>query len=233
MISERRTQDERYAQAMHSSDLAPLADRRVDVDYLIAAGLIKEGLGAKLYRLASEWDLAAGDWKLARRHLRQVESQALQIRRNAAKHPKEAEVLLAEADRLMQQASNEATTAKALALVHLKSLRSAREGLGEFACWHATRTRFMEPDTVVVKLAGQALNLWLDGVCNVCHGTMRTGLFSGPRPLCGACGATGRAHYSLNRGEPHQAFVRALLLQMDMRVERVDRQMRRYLRQGG
>lgn len=47
---------ERYSKATESSDLRVRAERRGDVDALIAAGWIKDGLGPTLYRLLVEFD---------------------------------------------------------------------------------------------------------------------------------------------------------------------------------
>ena len=229
-MTDLRTLDERYSRAMHSADLMPVADRRVDVDYLIAAGMVKEGMGTKLYRLASEWDLAAGDYRLAMRHMRAVELQALQVQRNARKYPAEADMLLREADRLIAQAKTEATTAKALAMVHLKSLREASDAVRGYALWLAVYRRFHEPSGVVKDLAAKALQLWLDAVCSACQGRGFNGGFNGPKIMCTACGNTGRAHWQLSKREPHAAFIRMLLAEMDLKTHRVEQAMRRMLR---
>jgi hypothetical protein len=231
MIADARTLDERYARATHAADLKPAAERRVDVDYIIAAGFAQESLGTKLYRLASEWDLAAGDYRLASRHVRTLEAEASQIQRNLRRAPaQDAEALLRKVDDLISEARDTAVTAKAMALVHLKTLQSTADALGEFANWHATKTAFMEPPAAVNGLASRALRLWLDATCPACQGRGFNGGFNGPKVLCPTCSATGRAHHSLNRREPHAAFVRSLLAQMDRKVEIVDRQMRRWLR---
>jgi hypothetical protein len=47
---------ERYARAIESSHLEPEAERRCDVDILIAAGWVKEGLGTTLLRARIEFD---------------------------------------------------------------------------------------------------------------------------------------------------------------------------------
>lgn len=47
---------ERYQRATHSSHLR-LQEQRGDVDYLIAAGWLRDGLGALMYRLRQEFDL--------------------------------------------------------------------------------------------------------------------------------------------------------------------------------
>ena len=51
---------ERYQRATHSSHLR-VQERRGDVDYLIAAGWLREGLGAVMYRLAVEFDTVRGE----------------------------------------------------------------------------------------------------------------------------------------------------------------------------
>ena len=53
---ERRTVEESYTSATNSSNLRCEADRRTDVDVLIAAGCTPGILGAALMRLHSEWD---------------------------------------------------------------------------------------------------------------------------------------------------------------------------------
>jgi len=53
-------------------------------------------------------DLAGGDYRLALRRVRQVELEAMQIQRSAARNQKEAEKLLANAAQMMTQAQREA-----------------------------------------------------------------------------------------------------------------------------
>lgn len=53
---ERRTVEESYTSATASSNLRCEADRRTDVDVLIAAGCTPGILGSALMRLHSEWD---------------------------------------------------------------------------------------------------------------------------------------------------------------------------------
>lgn len=53
---ERRTVEESYTSATNSSNLRCEADRRTDVDVLIAAGCTPGILGSALMRLHSEWD---------------------------------------------------------------------------------------------------------------------------------------------------------------------------------
>lgn len=228
-MTERRDLDERYAGAVQTSHLE-VKPIRCDVDYLIAAGWAKDGLGTRLFRLATEWDLAGGDYRLALRRVRQVELEAMQIQRSAARNPKEAEKLLADAALLMTEAQREAITAKAMAMVYLKTLDEAKEAVGGYARWLANRSRFIQSDAVVNKLAAKALQLFLDATCSTCSGRGFSGGFNAPRVLCTTCGATGRSHYHLSKTEPNSAFVRALLAEMDMKCHRVERAMVAMLR---
>lgn len=229
-MTETRELSERYARAVHSAHLK-LEPGRCDIDYMIAAGVVREGLGTRLFRLATEWDLAAGDYRLALRHVREVELQAMQVKRNAAKFPADSEKLLQEVEALLTQAKREAITAKALAMVYLKTLHEAKVAVGAFARSKANQTRFMEPDAVVNELAGKALQLFLDATCPRCAGRGFNGGFNAPRTLCTACGASGRAHYHLSKTEGHSAFIRSLLAEMDLKCHRVQKQMSRVLRQ--
>lgn len=230
-MSDARELAERYSSAIESSHLQAHAER-CDVDYLIAAGLVREGLGAMLYRLAVEWGMASGEYRKAMQHMRQVEAQATQIHRNAAKHKSlEHDTLLREAAMLLAQAKHEATTAKVMALVHMKTLREARDAIGAFARKKAVRVAFSEPDRVVNALAGKALQLFLDATCSACSGRGFSGGFTAPIVLCTACGASGKAHYNLSRTERHSAFIRSLLAEMDLKCHRVQQQMNHWLRQ--
>lgn len=53
---DRPTVGERYGRAMQSSQLQVTADKPGDVDLLIAAGWVQEGLGCRLYRLRLQFD---------------------------------------------------------------------------------------------------------------------------------------------------------------------------------
>jgi hypothetical protein len=105
MTDERLTTDERYSQAVRSKNLS---SQRVDVEYLIAAGKIKETLGVLLYRLATEWDMASGDYRLALRHVRALEFRSLRAMR-ASRRTGDAVLAL----RLTSEAAADTATARA------------------------------------------------------------------------------------------------------------------------
>ena len=57
-----------------------------------------------------------------------------------------------------------------LALSKMPSLGSVKNELGRFAVRQATLRKFMEPDSVVLALVGQALQMFLDPTCHKCNG---------------------------------------------------------------
>ena len=63
-MTEARTVDEAYSSAGNTSDLTVKAERRSDVDTLIASGMTPGLLGSALLRLHSEWDGTAKPRKL-------------------------------------------------------------------------------------------------------------------------------------------------------------------------
>lgn len=229
-MTETRELAERYSRAMHSAHLE-VGPGRCDVDYLIAAGVVREGLGTRLFRLASEWDMAAGDYRLALRRVRQIELDAIQLQRNAAKHAADADRLLREAAARLAQAQREALTAKVQAMVHLKTLHEAKVEVASYARLKANRVGFMEPDRIVNALASRALQLFLDTTCIRCSGRGFNGGFSGPKKLCTACGSSGKSYFHLSKTEKHAAFIRRLLAEMDLRCHRAQQQMSRWVRQ--
>jgi hypothetical protein len=65
-IEDRPSTGERYSSAMESSNLKTDADRRGDVDMMIAAGWVPDTLGAMLYRLAVEFDQVRGNLRMGK-----------------------------------------------------------------------------------------------------------------------------------------------------------------------
>jgi len=224
-MNTRRTTDERYGAATQASNLEVDPDERGHADYLVAAGWSGAHLGATLHRLRTEWDLAAGDYRLAMQHQRQVEIDAARASRAAARtsDPEKAAEKIRDAALALQQASREALTARALAMVHLKTLHEAKQALGAFAHYHATRLALPYSVQQINALAGRALQAWLDAICGACSGRGFNGGYLTPRILCTQCGATGRAQYRVNDRDRAGHFVRMLLAKMDAKCERVER----------
>jgi hypothetical protein len=220
MTLDRPTISERYARATESSHLEMVADRIGDIDVLTASGWISDGLGTSLYRLRAEWDAV-------RAEQRQAEAQ---LRYSAAAARKLGEMHREAAQRAAEDA---ALTARALILVRLGTLAHTRDALGRFADVWATRRRYMKPYAVVAKIAGRALDVWLDPQCPVCTGRMFVGELGGPQAICKACGGTGKRPYTLHETSAGHEFGRSLLAEMDRKTDKVDKRLKAYLSQYG
>lgn len=123
-------------------------------------------------------------------------------------------------------------TERLLILGQLKTLREAREALGQFAIQQATRRRFMQPDAVVLKLVGKVLDVLLDPLCHHCDGRGFTGGShrGEKRTLCQPCGGSGHRRYRIGRSEAEHQFTAGLLLDMEAKLAEVDRGMRQLMR---
>ncbi len=142
--------------------------------------------------------------------------------------------LRSEFDTVKAQIKGQGATAlidRVLILSALGSLATARQQLGGYAITIATRRSFMEPDDKVLKLAGRALDLFLDPTCDKCEGRGKNGGYGSPEILCRACGGSGRRHVSqATKVEAHISFVQNLISFMEVLVDDTEGQMRKALR---
>lgn len=119
---------------------------------------------------------------------------------------------------------------RVLILSALGSLHTARQQLGSYAITIATRRKFMEPDKVL-KLAGRALDLFLDPTCDKCEGRGKNGGYGSPEILCKHCGGTGKrqiknaANYEAGRD-----FIAHLLSCLELLSTRTDGEIGKLLR---
>lgn len=220
---------ERYSNAVVTSHLEvkPTAG---DVDLLIASGWLgpTQSLGVSLYRLRVEFEACdvrgikplppeeAPDWT----HLPGNEDGA--ILWHAREH-----------ERVMKEFAARRVTAKALALLHMKSLRSTVEAVGVFAWFQARRLRFEASPETVNAIVGRAVDLWLDPICHHCCGRGFNGGFGVPLVLCVHCSGTKVRKPRLAKSEPGHQFGLALLVEMDRKAERVAKLMTNYLKTRG
>ncbi len=212
---------ERYARALESSHLEVKTDERCSVDYLIAAGWVDESLGTLLFRLRAEFDGVRAEQRLAERNLLAAQALAAQLPSEFAR------------DWAQRSAEEAALTERALILVHLKTLHVAKAALGRHASILATKTRFMQDDAAVMRIAGRALDAWLDPLCPRCNGTGQIGAYGEPRSICTAChGAKLRSMRLANDEAGHQ-FGLLLMGRMDSKCDYVAARMRRFLSQRG
>ena len=122
-------------------------------------------------------------------------------------------------------------TEMALILSRLKTRREAAQAFGEFAVAEATRRRYMQPDSVVMLLAGKALDSWLDPLCQHCDGRgFHGGRHRGEkRALCRECSGSGLRAASIGKDDQQRWFIGVLLCQIEQKMVDTERDMRRLL----
>lgn len=236
---DRPTIQERYIRATKSSQLG-VTEKPGDVDAIIAAGWIEDGLGPMLYRLTCEFDAIKGEHALVARSL-----NALQQQREATEDLKKAEREMAfgptkalqHARRIAEleyRIQHEPATDLALILMRMKTLPAARDALGRWAVVKATTGRFMVPDTVVLKLVGRVLQAFLDPNCHGCQGRGFNGGYGAPKVFCRTCkDHSGKARDALGQDAAERLFCKTLLSEMDRKLDEVSRLMARFLSQRG
>ena len=224
---DRPTTAEMYARATGATDLSTGKSDgvRVAIDYLGAAAWSGNDLGHALFRLRSEYEEVHASHVAAERALK--ERQAVVAKLRKAKNPK----LDAQARAIEELAVADATAARALILLKLKTLSQAKELLGRHAVRQATKRKFWKPDADVLRLAGRALDVWLDDLCRRCNGTGKYGGYSGePHSICKECGGTGKRVHSVGKDDQERQFGQFLLAEMDRVVSDFDAGMRHGLR---
>lgn len=242
---DRPTLEERYSRALESSHLSVDPDQRGDVDYLVAAGWCHESLGTALFRLRGEWDLTRAQLRQAEDAAREGANDARTLTRRATAaaarvsgaNPRQAEALKDEADKALERAEKTrdateraALTARALALVHLKTLSGARQALHVYAIALGARSKFYDTESVRL-ITGRALQLWLDPNCPHCEGRGFVKQIGEPQRWCQECARTGKRingnpGFRLAKSEAGHQFGRALLCEMDRKAEQVMKAMR-------
>lgn len=230
----RLTVDERYATAVDSSHLEVEPDRRCDVDMLIAAGWVRDGLGTSLYRLRVEWDAVQTEHRTAVGAMRFQEARAAAKDREAWQLEQKGQAAAASALReiaaaVRKSASAAALTEQTMLLARLKGLRQAREAVHAFGRALAARARLSPDDPLVGQVSAKALDLWLNDGCPACEGRGFNGGFGSPLVLCARCGGTGKRAQNLHHSSEWQAFGRLLLSQLDRKADHVTGLMRRFL----
>lgn len=117
-----------------------------------------------------------------------------------------------------------------LALSKMPSLYSVKEELGRYAVRHATLRRFMEPDSVVRSLVGQALQMYLDPICHKCHGVGKKGGYGLPEVICKHCEGGRRTFKLAGRSDEQREFLKFLLASMEANASNAEESMKRLLR---
>jgi hypothetical protein len=238
---------ERYSKALDSSHLELSTERVGDVDVLIAAGLVRDGLGTALYRLVCEFDAVRGDHWQARGNLQDGYARARVLRRDAdaldavaAAAPagsfnreaaeRDAEILRAAAVYALKDASAAAKTAHSIIVSQITNLPAAKAAVAGYACSQAHFQKFHRPDREIVEVSMAALSYWLDPLCHACNGLGHTGGFLTPKVWCTECKHTGRVQVRLGGDNQAHQFGRWLLTSMDAKVNRVSELMKKFLK---
>lgn len=212
---------ERYSSATESSNLR-LAERRSDLDLIIAAGLMPDGLASSLYRLQVEYDGVRAEHRAAERQMQDSEKYAeRQARDPKSRHRAEA---------ILKGAENSALTMHVLILTQLTSLRETKDQFGRFAVIEATKRKFMRPDREVMILAGQVLDVFLNPRCRHCDGRGFSGggrhEQSGAQVPCRPCRASGSRRAEIGRDDAQRLFASHLLMQTDAMMFQAERDIR-------
>lgn len=236
---DRPTVAERYVKALRSSHLEVDAETRGDVDMLVAAGYVREGVGTALYRTRAEFDAVRRSLLALQSRLEAadagVEVQLRAQRRLLAGRPSDGakKMTQEQVERAREQVeivNRDALTERTLIRGRLQSLRDTRMKVTSFALVHASRERFELTSEVVQTLAIEGLEAWIDPVCPKCGGRCQTGNYGSPPVLCTACRGTGSRRLSIGSSPLEYRFARSLLAALDQKVHNVDRAMVRWLR---
>lgn len=188
---------DRYARSITSSHLE-VTEFTGDVDALIAAGWVREGLATTLWRLRVEFD--------------GVDKRVLR--------------------------SNSSMTDRLLVLMHMKTLPAARNALGGFVRGQALQANLELSQEERVRMCARILNQFLDQLCPACHG-VRNKTIPGTGRLsampCDACEGSGkqRLKFTGNTDAAEVKFTEAVLADLDRKMDRVGKLMKRFLRNGG
>ena len=141
---------------------------------------------------------------------REAEREHLAV--EAAVFRRKAERLHADALAVPKRTPDEIKSARAFILIELKTLTEAKQRVGSLALeMSAKRKRPFDPE-VVLKLAGQTLDVFLDPNCHDCDGTGKTGsaYLGEAQRQCRTCRCSGHRRDIVGRGIVEITFVAVL-----------------------
>lgn len=239
------TTGERYSSATGSSNLKLSDRRRGDADFIIAAGLIPDGLACTLYRLQVEFDSMRDPLDEARRWAAKQHSMAAELRAQAASEgrsraaaglsafdamesAKRETKLRKEADLLSDAAVASIRTEFVIALDRLTTLAAAKRELGAFALAEAQSRRINRPADDLLRVTGRVLDAYLDPGCHHCAGRGFNGAShrGEMQTLCRPCRGSGHRRDSIGQNEAERGFASHLLMSMDALLHQAQRDIR-------
>lgn len=219
---------ERYSRASKSSHLKMEVEPG-DVDVLIAAGLA-DSLGTLLLRCRQEWDSQRAEMERMHRVLRSDREAAEGIRKQTAEDEEERDEFAEESRRAFKRAEETLRTSRALMMMGMLSLSSAREALRNYALIRMYRKN-LDIDKHHHDIVDDALDVWLDQRCDACCGRGFNGGYGAPVLNCRPCRASGkRRRVFPSRTSDAYALGEWLIAEADRMVQAAQRKMQRALR---
>jgi hypothetical protein len=177
-------------------------------------------MASALYRLQVEYDSVRAEHQAAEKAMRDSETYAKRQEHKSAQ-------LAAE---ILRAAEDAALTSHVLILSQLQSLREAKALFGQYAVVAATKRRFMQPDRVVLALAGRVLDVFLNPRCRHCEGRGFTGggrhEHTGPEIFCRPCRGSGQRRDLVGETQDERNFAGHLQMLVDALMFDVQKQIR-------
>lgn len=232
--NERPTIAEKYGVAIGQGSTR-IAARASSGDVVLAAALQRNRLGTALMRLLSEYDSVRADLERVgaikarnAEHVRELLAQAETFERSAkaadrdclaveaAAHRRAAARLREDALAVPKRTPDEIKAARVFILVELKTLTEAKQRVGALALSMASRKKRALDGDLVLKLAGQTLDIFLDPNCHDCDGTGKSGsgYLGEVERQCRTCRGSGHRRDIVGRGIQEVTFVAVLLGEM-------------------
>ncbi len=242
MSDDRASIKERYTSAIGSTRLTLVAERTGDVDLLIAAGWVQDGLATQIYRLMAEFDTVRGEVRVAQQEQVRLQDELTKHRKRhdigdhtSPRGPMQTTAHRREGEALSAAMEQEALQARAFALLQLKTLASTKQAVGRYADQQATRRGLVSLSPLaVMAIVGKVLEVMLDPLCAGCQGSGKVGTFPNQYLHTGKgasfCGGSGRRKVDLAHDAAGESFGRWLLSDLERKAEGVDQRMRQFLR---
>lgn len=240
--NQKPTIEEQYACAVMSG---ASGDRLI-----FAAGLQRERVGVLLLRLRAEYDTVRGEMERAGQiapsaaklvhdmrleeqktalHARRMEALALtetdplkrsQAQQSSGQALARCAALATEVAAIQRRTPAETMCARAVILVSLTSLTTARQELGALAVRMAVSPKRGLPPDVALRLAGRVLDVWLDETCHKCDGTGVLGSrYQGDAERhCPTCKGTGHRRDIMGDSLQQTRFAGDLLAEVQRQV---------------
>jgi hypothetical protein len=237
---DRPSVQETYQRATQSSNLKPTrCGVRGDLDVVGAAAFVPESLGMLLFRLVGEYDRARGEkalYEAEAARLYDAQRQAAKVLdalRQAGKKDTEAfDKAQALHKSLGDEARREIVTGRAMVLLQLTSLASAKQWIGELAVSLASAYPVPFDITDLMHLTGRVLDVFLDPTCPPCEGRgFNGGAHRGERQMiCRVCHGSGHRRDDVGHTPEERHLASRMLIELSRRMTDAEKCLRAALR---